>query len=59
MRILLWKIKNSVCNEEGITTVEVILLLVVLIAVVLVFKEQILDLVETIMDKITKQAARV
>ena len=59
MRILLWKIKNSVCNEEGITTVEVILLLVVLIAVVLVFKEQILELVETIMEKITKQAARV
>ena len=59
MRKLLWKIKNSVCNEEGITTVEVILLLVVLIAVVLVFKEQILDLVETITDKITKQAARV
>jgi Flp pilus assembly pilin Flp len=59
MRKLLWKIRNSVCNEEGITTVEVILLLVVLIAVVLVFKEQILDLVETIMDKITKQAARV
>ena len=59
MRILLWKIKNSVCNEDGITTVEVILLLVVLIAVVLVFKEQILEVVETIMDKITKQAARV
>ena len=59
MRKLLWKIRNSVCNEEGITTVEIILLLVVLIAVVLVFKEQILDLVETIMDKITKQAARV
>ncbi len=59
MRKLLWKIRNSVCNENGITTVEVILLLVVLIAVVLVFKEQILDLVETIMDKITKQAARV
>ncbi len=59
MRRLLWKIRNSVCNEEGITTVEVILLLVVLIAVVLVFKEQILELVETIMDKITKQAARV
>ena len=36
MRKLLWKIRNSVENEEGITTVEVILLLVVLIAVVLV-----------------------
>lgn len=56
---LLWKIRNSVCNEEGITTVEVILLLVVLIAVVLIFKEQIMDLVETIMEKITKEASRV
>lgn len=28
MRKLLWKIRNSVENEEGITTVEVILLLV-------------------------------
>lgn len=34
-------------------------ILVVLIAVVLIFKEQIMDLVENIMDKITKQAMRV
>lgn len=32
---------------------------VVLIAVVLIFKEQIMELVENIMDKITKQAMRV
>ena len=59
MRQLIIRIRNSVQNERGITTVEVILLMVVLIAVVLIFKEQILDLVESIMDKITKQALRV
>ena len=59
MKQLFWRIRNSIQNERGITTVEVILLMVVLIAVVLIFKEQILDLVESIMDKITKQAMRV
>ncbi len=59
MRKLLEQIKSSIRNERGITTVEVILLMVVLIAVVLIFKEQIMDLVESIMDKITKQAMRV
>ena len=32
---------------------------VVLIAAVLIFKDQIIELVENIMDKITKQAMRV
>lgn len=59
MKQLIWRIRNSIQNERGITTVEVILLMVVLIAVVLIFKEQIMDLVENIMDKITKQAMRV
>lgn len=58
MKIFL-RIRNSIQNEKGVTTVEVILLLVVLIAIVLIFKEQIMDLVESIMDKITKQAMRV
>ncbi|MBO5346955.1 MAG: hypothetical protein J6A45_02290 [Lachnospiraceae bacterium] len=51
--------KYSLQDESGITTVEVILLMVVLIAVVLIFKEQIMDLVENIMKKITNQAMRV
>lgn len=46
-------------DRRGITTVEVILLMVVLVAVVLIFKEQIMDLVENIMEKITRQAMRV
>lgn len=59
MKRLFYKIQYSLQDESGITTVEVILLMVVLIAVVLIFKEQIMDLVESIMDKITKQAMRV
>lgn len=52
-------LQKSVKDNRGITTVEVILLMVVLIAVVLIFKEQIMELVENIMDKITRQAMRV
>lgn len=52
-------LRKSVKDNRGITTVEVILLMVVLIAVVLIFKEQIMELVENIMDKITRQAMRV
>ena len=59
MKRLFFKIRSIIQDKRGITTVEVILLMVVLIAVVLIFKEQIMDLVESIMDKITKQAMRV
>ena len=59
MRAFWYQVKNVWKDERGITTVEVILLMVVLIAVVLIFKEQIMELVENIMDKITKQAMRV
>ena len=59
MKKLFYRIQYCLHDERGITTVEVILLMVVLIAVVLIFKEQIMDLVESIMDKITKQAMRV
>ena len=59
MKKLLYRVQYSLQNEDGITTVEVILLMVVLITVVLIFKEQIMELVENIMDKITRQARRV
>ncbi len=59
MKQFIYRIKSCLQDESGITTVEVILLMVVLIAVVLIFKDQIMDLVEDIMDKITNQAMRV
>ena len=44
-------------EEKGIGVVEVILILVVLIALVVIFKEQLISLVGTIFQKITKESA--
>lgn len=46
-------------NNAGFGTVEVVLLIVVMIGLVLIFKSQITDLVESIFSKITKQAKKV
>jgi len=46
----LWK------DEQGIGTVEMILILVVLIALVLIFKSKLTSLVNEIFDKITSQS---
>jgi Flp pilus assembly pilin Flp len=49
-----WK---DFCKEEdGMGTVEIILIVVVLISLVIIFKDQMTSLVETIFEKITKQA---
>ena len=46
-------------EEDGMGTVEIILILVVLIGLVIIFKEQLNDLVNDIFDKITKQAKKI
>lgn len=46
-------------DERGIGTVEMILILVVLIALVLIFKEQLTELVQNIFEKITRQSNKV
>ena len=46
-------------KNEGMGTVEIILIIVVLIGLVIIFKEQITGLVEDIFEKITKQSSRV
>ncbi len=52
-------VKRFVRDERGIGTVEMILILVVLIALVLIFKEQMTDLVNNIFEKISKQSGKV
>ncbi|MCR5374919.1 MAG: hypothetical protein K6E39_06100 [Lachnospiraceae bacterium] len=52
-------LRKLLINEDGITTVELILVLVVLIAIVLIFKEQLLSLVDNIFDTITKGAGEI
>lgn len=46
-------------DESGITTVEVVLLILVAVGIVLIFKDKITDLVTSIFSKITSQAGKV
>jgi Flp pilus assembly pilin Flp len=51
--------KQFMKEEDGMGTVEVILIIVVLIGIVLIFKSQITQLVNTIFSKITSQSNKV
>ena len=46
-------------EEEGMGTVEVILIIVVLVGLVIIFKEKITDIVNSIFDKITSQTKKI
>lgn len=52
-------LKKFVKEEDGIGTVEMILILVVLIALVMIFKTQLTDLVNSIFKKITESAGSI
>ena len=52
-------IRDFINDEDGIGTVEMILILVVLIGLVLIFKEQLTNLVNSIFKTINEQARRV
>ncbi len=45
-------------EEDGMGTVEIILIIVVLVGLVLVFKDQITDIVDNLFAKITKQTGK-
>ncbi len=51
--------KCFLTEEDGMGVVEVILIIVILISLALLFKEQITSLVNNILNKITKQAGKV
>ena len=58
----MWRLQSfirTMREDRGIGVVEVILILVVLIGLVIIFKQQITDLVNDIFDTITKQAGKV
>lgn len=52
-------IRQFVTEEDGMGTVEIILIIVVLVTLVLLFKSQILQLANAIFEKITTQANKV
>ena len=48
--------KDFLQEEEGLGTVEIILIIVVLIGLVIIFKSQLRSLVETVFEKITSDS---
>ena len=56
------KIKTSFINKKyvsGITVIELVLILVIIIALLLIFKNQLTDLINTIFDKITSESSQI
>ena len=53
------KLKDFIYEEDGVGVVEVLLILVVLIGLVIIFKKQITNLVNSIFKTITSQAGRI
>ena len=56
---MLQKWKKLLKDERGISSVEIILILVVLIGLVLIFKEQMTTLVNNIFKTITTQSGKI
>lgn len=52
-------VQDFIREEDGMGTVEIILIIVVLVGLVIIFKEQITIIVESIFEKITKQTNKV
>lgn len=52
-------VKDFWKEEDGMGTVEIILIIVVLVGLVIIFKEQITKIVNSIFSKITKQTKKI
>lgn len=46
-------------DESGVTVIEIVLILVVLIGLVIIFKNQLYSLIQSLLDKITKQSSSI
>lgn len=51
--------KQLLREEDGMGTVEVILIIVVLVGLVIIFKDQITKIVNNLFDKITSQTGKI
>ena len=52
-------LKDLIWEEDGMGTVEIILIIVVLVGLVIIFKDRITDLVNNIFNKITKETNKI
>lgn len=56
---IIWNAKRRLNDTSGIGVIEVILILLVLVGLVLIFKNQIVSLANTIFGQITSQSSQV
>ncbi len=59
MKNKLKSFRQFLTEEEGMGTVEVILIIVVLVGLVIIFKEKITEIVNSIFSKITNQTKKI
>ena len=52
----MWQLRDFFMEEDAVGVVEIILILVVLIALVVIFKNQLVSLVEKLLSKVTSQS---
>lgn len=52
-------LRQFLTEEDGMGTVEVILIIVVLIGLVIIFKSQITQIINNLFDKISNQTGRI
>ena len=52
-------VKRLIIEEDAVGTVEIILILVVLISLVLIFKQQLTSIVNSIFQKISSQSSQI
>lgn len=52
-------VRQFLSEEDGMGTVEVILIIVVLVGLVVIFKEKITDIVNSVFTKITNQTKKI
>ena len=53
----LYRGKEVLCDSTGLSVVELFLIVVVIIALVLIFKSQLISLVNSIFEKITSESS--
>lgn len=51
--------KTFLSEEDGMGTVEIILIIVVLVGLVIIFKDRITEVVDSIFEKITRETNRI
>jgi hypothetical protein len=52
LKVIFYKLKKYVRKNDGLGTVEIVILIAVLVIVALIFKDKIIDFVNELLDKV-------